>query len=300
MKEEFLKKLQTKKFTTRFAPSATGHLHLGHLVNVIFVYGLHQAYGVNVIFRIEDHDKQRCKPEFVDSICEDMEMMGLWDPEMENHGFNFLQSDREDAFLEFEKFLKQDKFTYYCDCTRKILKERTGNDHNIYDKFCRDRHLMQGQLRFKFPSGKVWFDDVVLGEVNQKPHEQCGDFCIKDTRGNWTYQFAVVVDDYLQGINLIVRGMDLIESTGRQILLMEKLNPISKPLYLHHDLIKTGDGQKLSKHLNSTPIKERVRNGESIEELIGDAAFQIGLVSEKKKYHPNQLGDIVKAWFEKE
>ena len=148
-----------------------------------------------------------------------------------------------------------------CDCTRKILAagQRDGGGELVYRGRCRDRRLpIEAGIgwRVRVDPGVERFVDLRLGPREQDPASQCGDILIRDHRGNWTYQFAVVVDDWLQGIDLVVRGADLLESTGRQILLARLLGRPEPPRFLHHPLIMKTPDQKLSKSDQDTSVSD--------------------------------------------
>jgi glutamyl/glutaminyl-tRNA synthetase len=100
------------------------------------------------------------------------------------------------------------------------------------------------------------FLDLRLGAQEQRPSDQCGDLLARDRDGNWTYQFAATVDDYLQDVTLVIRGVDLLASTGRQIQLARLLGRAEPPAFLHHPLIMKSPEQKLSKSDGDTGIRE--------------------------------------------
>ena len=116
------------------------------------------------------------------------------------------------------------------------------------------------------------FVDLRLGAQEQRPSEQCGDLLARDRDGNWTYQFAATADDYVQGVNLVIRGVDLLASTGRQIQLGRLLGRAEPPAFLHHPLIMKSSGQKLSKSDGDTGIRELRAKGWSPQQVI-DAAL---------------------------
>ena len=109
---------------------------------------------------------------------------------------------------------------------------------------------------FVWTRGVERFDDIILGAQAQDPSAQCGDMLIRDRRGNWTYQFAVSVDDWRQEIDVVVRGVDLLDSTGRQIRLARLLGRAQPAFYGHHPLIMKTPDQKLSKSDGDTGVRD--------------------------------------------
>jgi glutamyl-tRNA synthetase/glutamyl-Q tRNA(Asp) synthetase len=119
--------------------------------------------------------------------------------------------------------------------------------------------------------------DLRLGVLRQRPATQCGDLLARDRHGNWSYQFAVVVDDLTHGIDVVIRGEDLLESCGRQQQLGRLLGRAHPPHWLHHPLIYRADGRKLSKALGDTALATRRAAGASPAALLGEAAHAVGL-----------------------
>src|SRR5690606_23061164 len=116
-------------------------------------------------------------------------------------------------------------------------------------------------LRVRLPRSEERFDDLLLGPQVQVPSEQCGDLVVRDRHGNWTYQFAVTVDDLDQGVNLVIRGVDLLASTGRQIQLARMLGRREPARFMHHPLVMKSATQKLSKSDRDTGIREMRQAG---------------------------------------
>lgn len=113
-----------------------------------------------------------------------------------------------------------------------------------------------------------------LGGFDENPRQQCGDFPIKDRDGQWTYQFAVCVDDIDEGITHIVRGEDIRNSTARQIALMQALGRTQPPVYLHHALIVDQSGKKLSKRELAYSLKQDREAGKSREKMLGEVCYK--------------------------
>ena len=258
---------------TRFAPSPTGYLHLGHVVNAIYVWGVARAAGGRVALRIEDHDRLRCRPIFEDALLEDLDWLGFVPDEGRVPPAR--QSDHPAAFGAALDALDRDGRIYACDCSRR----RIGL--GPYDGRCRDRGLPRGGgrgLRVRIDEGWVHADDVCLGPTDEQPAVECGDLLIRDRDGHWTYQFAVTVDDLCQGITLVVRGQDLADSTGRQLALAGLLGRQTPPAFLHHPLIVDPTGRKLSKSAHDTGVRELRAAGLAPSAVVGLAAAAVGLI----------------------
>jgi glutamyl-tRNA synthetase/glutamyl-Q tRNA(Asp) synthetase len=272
---------------TRYAPSPTGHLHLGHVVNALYVWGLARAASGRVLLRMEDHDRIRCKPEYESSILEDLDWLGFEPDE----GLRPLlrQSDRCDMYRDALEGLRRTYHVYACECSRKhIAGER-------YDGFCRDRGLTDAPgrgLRVQLGEGVETFNDLLLGCLEQEPARHCGDLLLRDRDGNWTYQFTVSVDDLMHGITDIIRGEDLVSSTGRQLRLREMLGGTARPRFAHHPLILKPGGEKLSKSAADTGVRELRQSGLTPEEVIGRAAAAVGLIGQFTPVPADRAADL--------
>ena len=263
----------TAPLITRFAPSPTGYLHLGHVVNAIYVWGVARALNGRVLLRVEDHDRIRCRPEYEAALLEDLAWLGF----VPDIGLEPLlrQSDTPFAYEQALHGLSATTHVYACECSRKDF----GGER--YDGRCRGRGLKTAAgrgIRVQLGHEVENFEDALLGRLSQVPAEQCGDLLVRDRDGHWTYQFAVTVDDLRQNVTLVIRGADLVSSTGRQILLARMLGRRNAPLFLHHPLIHDDRGEKLSKSAGDTGIRELRCIGLSAPEVIGIAAARVGLV----------------------
>ena len=264
---------------TRFAPAPTGLLHLGHVANAIYVWGLAAAVGGRVLLRVEDHDRQRCRPVYERALLDDLDWLGFAPDVYPTDAFRAgvchgRQSDRDAVYWSALASLAGHGRLYGCDCTRKQL----GDDP--YPGTCRDRGLPLREgigWRVRIEPGSEWFDDGLLGPQEQCPAQQCGDMLVRDRHGNWTYQWAVSVDDAAQGVTLVVRGRDLLESTGRQIQLARIIGRAQPPAFAHHPLIMKSATQKLSKSDDDTGIRALRAAGWSAARTIGHAAYLVGL-----------------------
>lgn len=268
---------------TRYAPSPTGYVHLGHVAHMLYVWGAARAFGVEVILRMEDHDRGRCRPEFEAAILEDMDWLGFAADNVLEPVSPYRQSDCDERYREALKRLKGQTHVYRCNCTRKQLAERippSADGELRYDGRCRELGLAEGGTRVVLDRGAESFVDGLLGEQSQEPSEQCGDLLLVDRAGQWTYQFAVTVDDLTHEVDLIVRGEDLLPSTGRQIRLGRLLGLERQSLFLHHPLIRDDAGAKLSKKEASAPIRDLRKRGVSPQVVLGMAAQQVALTAE--------------------
>lgn len=272
---------------TRFAPSPTGYLHLGHVVNAIYVWGVARALNGRVRLRIEDHDRIRSRPEYERALLEDLDWLGF----VPDEGRDPLdrQSDRPDAYADALSRLASSHHVYACSCSRKDI----GSDR--YDGRCRDRQQTFAQgagIRVMIAPGAEHADDLLLGPIDQEPAEQSGDLLLKDRDGHWTYQFAVTVDDVDQGVTLVIRGADLLSSTGRQVRLARMLGRSKPPQFLHHPLIIGAHGAKLSKAARDTGIRELRARGLSPADVIGRAAAAVRLLPEGASIDAAGVGSL--------
>jgi glutamyl-tRNA synthetase/glutamyl-Q tRNA(Asp) synthetase len=163
---------------------------------------------------------------------------------------------------------------YACDCTRKQL------DATVYPGTCRHRRLpvVEGVgWRLCLDARDEAFDDRRLGPQRQRPAEQCGDVLVRDRLGNWTYQWAATTDDTLQRISHVIRGEDLLDSTGRQIAIARLQGRAVPPAFLHHALVMKTSTQKLSKSDGDTGVRDLRSAGWSASRVIGHAAALVGL-----------------------
>jgi glutamyl-tRNA synthetase/glutamyl-Q tRNA(Asp) synthetase len=272
---------------TRFAPSPTGYLHLGHIVNAIYVWGIARALSGRVLLRIEDHDRIRCRPEYDRALLEDLEWLGF-EPDL---GLDppLRQSATHGEYEHALNRLRETTHVYACECSRRDI----GGER--YDGRCRGRKLEPGHgrgIRVQLENEDEVFDDALLGRQVQTPAEQCGDLLAQDRDGHWTYQFAVTVDDFRQQVTLVIRGADLVSSTGRQLQLARMLGRRNAPVFLHHPLIHDGLGEKLSKSAGDAGVRELRAAGLTAAEVIGIAAARAGLLDPGQSMHARDVVDL--------
>jgi glutamyl-tRNA synthetase len=246
----------------RFAPSPTGHLHIGGLRTAIFNWLFARHHGGQFLVRIEDTDIERSRQEYTHSILESLEWMGLTSDEP-----IVIQSERASEHARVLEYLIQEGKAYRCYCTPEHVKERLraagqSDEFVQYDRYClqavRDTEGLPYAIRFKLPDFKsrgqrtIDFDDHIRGRVSF-PVEQFDDFVIARSDGTPMYNFVVVVDDAWSRITHIVRGEDHISNTPKQLLLYEALGyPV--PEFAHIPMILNEQGARLSKRDAATSV----------------------------------------------
>lgn len=223
----------------RFAPSPSGELHFGSLIAATGSYLSARAQQGRWLVRIEDIDPPREVPGAASRILRQLEHYGLhWDGEV------LWQSQRHEAYREALTWLREQRQSYFCTCTRSRIQQLGG----FYDGHCRDLQLgsHNAALRLRQHAPVYGFDDRLRGHLVADTRLAEEDFIIHRRDGLFAYNLAVVVDDHFQGVSEIVRGADLIEPTVRQVALYQQFGwPV--PEYLHLPLAVNADGNKLSK-----------------------------------------------------
>lgn len=267
----------TSGYIGRFAPSPSGPLHAGSLVAAMASYLDARAHDGRWLVRIEDIDEARTVAGAADAILHVLQALG-----MRHDGEILVQSRRKERYQA--AFARLNGHTYPCGCTRReIADSRLGlaprfaaDGAAIYPGTCR-HGLAPGRaaraLRLRVPDAgqpdeTIVFDDRWLGPQTQHLATEVGDFVLKRADGFWAYQLAVVVDDAEQGVTHVVRGTDLLESTGRQIYLQHLLG-YPTPSYLHVPVVVNDAGEKLSKQTGATALD----TNNPIGELLRAARF---------------------------
>ena len=256
-----------KDVRVRFAPSPTGHLHIGSLRTALFnwLFARHNK-GV-FLMRIEDTDLERSKEEYTKSIQDALRWFDI-QPNEEI----VIQSERRAAHLQVIKKLLEENKAYRCYCTQEEIKERAGDSAFIkYDGTCREKTTVRENVpyvvRFKLPDIKdIVFDDLIRGRVVFE-RDQLDDFIIVRSDGSPMYNFVVVVDDEHMGITQIIRGEDHISNTPKQILLYQACG-YSVPQFAHLPLILGPSGDRLSKRDAATSVMKYKQEGYLPDALI--------------------------------
>ena len=278
---------------TRFAPAPTGYLHLGHVANALVVWEVARRTGGRVILRIEDHDRQRCRPQFEAALLNDLEGLAFEPDEPSIASLRagtpsgYRQSDNGPAYEAAVGVLDAQGLVYACDCTRSTFAAWAAAHGQPWSGSgcpggCAARGLPPATAglpwRVALGEGQEAWTDLVLGPQAGEP-SAAGDLPIRDRHGNWTYALCVVVDDLRHGIDLVIRGEDLLDATPAQLRLAQLLGRATPPRFLHHPLIRRPDGRKLSKADGATGVRELLESGASARTVRGRAAAAIGLRS---------------------
>lgn len=251
------------KVVTRFAPSPTGHLHIGGARTAVFSWLLARHLGGEFVLRIEDTDRERSKQEYTDAILDSMSWLGLnWDREP------VYQSTRDDEYNKYIDQLLAEGKAYYCECSVEEVEKmredaRAKGQKPKYNGKCREQGLAAGQgrvVRFKAPlKGKTVVQDLVKGTV-VFDNGELDDMIIRRADGSPTYNLAVVVDDYTMGITHVLRGDDHLNNTPKQIMLYEALG-WNVPEFGHVPMILGSDRKKLSKRHGALSVMEYEKQG---------------------------------------
>ncbi len=238
---------------TRFAPSPTGRLHLGHALSALTAWDMAVASGGEFILRIEDLDATRCRDDFIPPMLADLAWLGLRWPEPVMR-----QSDRTDAYAAALDRLRALGVLYPCTCTRRdiaLAAPQEGVLASVYPGTCRGRTdappgaaLRLDIARALALTGPVTFVETGpahAGRITPDPRA-LGDPVLARRDIGTSYHLAVVLDDATQAVTHVTRGTDLLDSTGLHILLQTLLK-LPSPVYHHHRLMRDADGRRLAK-----------------------------------------------------
>jgi glutamyl-Q tRNA(Asp) synthetase len=270
----------------RFAPSPNGLLHLGHAFSALFTWRAATHLGGTALLRIEDIDRERCKPEFDIALRENLAWLGLTWPEP-----IMRQSERFDAYRAAT--LQLGDLLYPCTCSRaEIATRATGTDPDgapLYDGHCRHYGPTPGrpaQLRLDMDSALARAGDLAITELPVKGIDidpthpdtrpanpaRWGDAVIVRKDTPTSYHLSVVVDDAAQGVTHVTRGMDLYASTDLHVLL-QRLLGLPSPIYAHHTLIRDDQSEKLSKSKGSTSLRDLRNAGWTAADVKAELGF---------------------------
>ena len=255
----------------RLAPSPTGLLHRGHAATFLAAQRRARAAGGTLVLRVEDLDRERCKPEFRAALVEDLRWLGLdWQegPDVGGPGGPYVQSERLGFYREAWRRLAASGMIYPCTCSRRDVERALGAPHAgehepIYPGTCRPADptpVVGGQIvgvnwRFRVTAGEaVSFVDGCAGRQEFVAGQEFGDFVIWRRDDVPAYQLAVVVDDAAMKISEVVRGADLLESTAQQLLVYRVLG-LEVPGLYHCRLVTDVQGVRLAKRAGAHSLR---------------------------------------------
>jgi glutamyl-tRNA synthetase len=307
----------------RWAPSPTGPFHLGSARTALVAWLSARSGGGAFVWRVEDLDPPRTVPAAAEEQIADLAWLGLdWDEGPLPAGAPgegaagaalergphtpYRQSLREAVYRDALARLEAAGRLFPCRRSRRDLQGLASAPHGAggvppYPAGWRPRRLEAGWLerllaaerpdaavRFRVDAAPVRFRDLLQGEIEERVAETVGDFVLRRRDGLWAYQLAVVADDLAMGITEVVRGADLLASTGRQIQLVEALGG-ARPAYAHVPLVLNAAGEKLSKRDGGATLAELRAAGVAPERVVGWLAFTLGLAERPEAVQPHEL-----------
>lgn len=278
------KKKRRLMMVTRFAPSPTGHLHLGHAFSALYAWRIAQNARGTFILRIEDIDPVRCKEPYIDGIKEDLQWLGLtWKEPVRR------QSEHLNDYKKALDVLNEQGLIYPCFCTRREVEEESAAaghaphqnpDGPVYPGTCRNLSPAERQVKQAERGMPVWrlnmakafhqagtmtWHDRGKGSVTARP-EIFGDVVLARKDAPTSYHLSVTVDDYLQGITLVTRGEDLFACTDIHVLL-QKLLGYETPDYYHHKLLLDESGKRFAKRNKAVTLRALREEGKTPEDV---------------------------------
>lgn len=292
----------------RLAPSPTGLVHLGNARTALATWLSVRAAGGTLVWRLEDLDRARVVPGLAEAAEEDLAWLGLdWDesPRLGGRHEPYAQSQRIARYEHALDALLCAGRIFPCELSRKdlegIASAPHAREHGAAPVIPRPRDLAPHWLedlrrgsgnavavRFAVETRDVVFDDRVFGTVRERVAETVGDFVVRRRDGVFAYQLAVVVDDIEMAIDEVVRGADLLDSTARQIELIEALGG-KRPTYAHVPLVRNSRGEKLSKRDGALTLRSLRSAGIAAEQVVGYLAYSLGLLDRPLACAPREL-----------
>ncbi len=285
-----------RPYRGRIAPTPTGYLHLGHAATFSLAAVRCKERQGTLIYREEDLDPQRCKPEFAEAAMEDLRWLELdWQegPDVGGPHAPYRQSERMDIYLAAWRKLRDAGLIYPSPQSRKELREAAerfdlweridaphAEDEAVEPLFPlkwrpepgagRDADSPGGvNWRFRVPDGEmIRFTDGRLGEQTYTAGHDFGDFLVWRRDGVPAYELAVVADDIAMGITEVVRGEDLLKSTARQLLIYRGLDA-TPPAFYHCPLLRDEEGRRLAKRHDTLSLRQLREDGKTPVEILG-------------------------------
>jgi glutamyl-tRNA synthetase len=278
----------------RFAPSPTGTLHVGNLRTALVAWLFARSQDARYLVRMEDLDSGRVRERFYDEQLRDLAALGLdWD------GPVVRQSERIGLYDDAVQTLRDQGLVYDCWCTRAEIREAASAPHDglpegAYPGTClrltaaqRTEREASGRppaLRVRADAARVGFDDRLAGHFEGV----VDDFVVRRNDGAYAYNLAVVVDDAEQGVGEVVRGVDLLDSTPRQLWLGARLG-LPAPRHAHVALMLGPDGARLAKRHGAVTLADRAARGQGADDVRDELAASLHLCARGERLTPAQL-----------
>ncbi len=278
----------------RYAPSPTGELHIGNLRTALLAWLFARSVGARFLLRIEDLDVGRVREEFVDEQLDDLRAIGLdWDGEV------FRQSEGTEFYSEALARLEADGRVFRCFCSRREAREAASAQHGeapegFYPGTCcglseaeSQRRADAGEafaLRLRADGAEVTFTDRLRGERT----DPVDHLVLRRRDGAVAYNLAVVIDDASQGVGEVVRGDDLLPSTGGQALLCDLLG-LPRPRWAHVPLVLGPDGSRLAKRHGAVTLRDLGERGWGATDAVAWMAVSLGLAREEERFAATDL-----------
>lgn len=278
----------------RLAPSPTGLLHLGHARTFLLAWWHLRSRGGRVWLRLEDLDRSRVKPGLAETCLRDLEWLGLdWD------GEPWVQSVDTSAYTRALEKLQAEQRVYPCACSRRDIARALSAPHASdgevrYPGTCRNREPDRSEaeqplaLRFRVPEGELALEDGCVGTFRSDVQREVGDFLLARRDGYFAYQLAVVVDDARMGVNEVLRGLDLLPSTGRQWHLQRALG-LASPRWFHVPLVLDEGGERLAKRRGDLALATLREQGTDPRAVVAWAARSAGQAASDERPRASEI-----------
>ena len=270
---------------TRLAPTPSGYLHLGNILSFVLTAGMARKYGAGILLRIDDMDHERMRMEYLEDIFDTLQFLEIpWDEgprSAEEHLATFSQKHRTHIYREGLHQLQAKKMVFACSCSRSTLEQAA--DPYRYPGTCRDQNipLEASNIQWRLKTNNdaiIEMHDVLKGHVSTQLPASMDYFQVRKKNGDPSYQLCSLMDDLHFGVDLIVRGEDLLDSSLAQLRLARLLEAPSflSAHFLHHPLLMNESHEKLSKSAGSTSIQFLRKSGLNRQQILSKLAVAAG------------------------
>ena len=285
---------------TRFAPTPSGFLHLGNIFSFVVTSAIAKKFGAKILLRIDDMDRERVRNEYIQDIFDTLDFLelpfDLGPKNLVDFDRNFSQVNRMELYKKALQQLRESGFLYACDCSRKQLEALHAV--GVYTCQCRDKDLNfdKPEVTWRIITDScpiLLVNDLFEGSLHYPFPLGLSDFVVRKKDGRPAYQLSSVIDDQFFGVDLIVRGQDLWDSSLAQLFLAEKLGlkDFCGASFYHHPLLLNGNKEKLSKSAGSTSIQYLRKAGKTKKDILRMIAEQLGWKEEVP--HMHEFAEIV-------